>query len=150
MKFLPASAGLLALVVAAACDKPESAANAAPAAETQADMPQDHTSMQGNDLQARLIAHVGQVNAAGPAEFRQRFPQHRDLVNEMLGNCRDMMRNMNMTPPRQFTEMETALEADLARIPSLSDQELQSLLPQHIKRVQGVIDMRQDMMDKMM
>jgi hypothetical protein len=60
------------------------------------------------------------------------------------------MRQMNMTPPRQFTQVETALEADLQRIPAMSDADLRTLLPQHLDRVQTVIDMRQDMMDDMM
>jgi len=65
----------------------------------------------------------------------------------MLEDCRQMMRQMNMTPPRQFTDVETALETDLSRIPALSDTELRSLMPEHLDRVQTVIDMRQDMMD---
>jgi hypothetical protein len=60
-----------------------------------------------------------------------------------------MMRQMGMTPPRQFTSVETALETDLARIPSLDDAALRSLLPDHLDRVQTVIEMRQEMMDDM-
>lgn len=100
-------------------------------------------------LQTRLIEHIRSARAADVQEFRQTFPQHRDLVNEMLNDCRRMMRDMNMTPPREFTQLETALERDLRRIPSLSDAEVQSLLAQHLDNVQAVIDMRQDMMDDM-
>lgn len=105
--------------------------------------------MQGDALQSRLNEHVRTARAADVQEFRRIFPQHRDLVTEMLNDCRQMMRRMNMTPPQQFTQVETALETDLQRIPPMSDADLQSLLPQHLDRVQTVIDMRQDMMDDM-
>lgn len=119
-----------------------------PAAETPQASPQLAMPGQGDQLQTRLVSHVTSARATDATEFRQTFPEHERLVNEMLEDCRQMMRQMGMTPPREFTEMEQALESDLERIPDLSDAELQSLLPEHLDRVQAVIDMRQEMMDK--
>lgn len=119
-----------------------------PAAETPQESPQLTTPGQGDQLQARLVSHVSSARAADATEFRQTFPAHERLVNEMLEDCRQMMRQMGMTPPREFTQLEQALESDLERIPDLDDPELRSLLPEHLDRVQAVIDMRQEMMDK--
>jgi len=110
--------------------------------------PQDQPAM--DDLQMRLVNHMNEVRGSDAREFRQQFPEHRELVNEMLEDCRQMMREMDMTPPRRFTQVETALENDLERIPDMSDAELDALIPEHLDRVQTVIDMRQDMMDDMM
>lgn len=119
-----------------------------PAAEAPAGSDQA-TQPQADDLQARLTGHMSVARAASARGFRQLWPDHESLVREMLADCRQMMRQMGMTRPRQFTDVETALESDLERIPEISDPELQSLLPDHLDRVQAVIDMRQDMMDDM-
>lgn len=117
-------------------------------AETAAPAP-DHQMEAGDEFQQRLVAHVDRVRGLDAEEFREIFPEHRDLVNEMLEDCRQMMREMDMTPPRAFTQVETALENDLERIPDLGDDELDALIPDHLDRVQTVIDMRADMMDDM-
>jgi hypothetical protein len=137
------------IAFAAGCESPEPARDAAPADGTVEAPTQAQPDMQGDELQSRLNDHIRTARAADVQQFRQMFPQHRDLVMEMLNDCRQMMRQMNMTPPRQFTQVETALEADLQRIPTMSDADLQSLLPHHLDRMQTVIDMRQDMMDDM-
>lgn len=118
-----------------------------PTAETSGTSPQSEMQSGADQLQARLVGHVSRARAAGPAEFRQMWLEHEALVNEMLEDCRQMMRQMDMTPPREFTEVEAGLEEDLARIPTLGDPELASLLPDHLDRVQAVIDMRQEMVD---
>ncbi|MBA2671789.1 MAG: hypothetical protein H0U67_15590 [Gemmatimonadetes bacterium] len=104
---------------------------------------------QADALQTRLVSHMTRARTMGVGDFRQAWPQHSALVTEMLEDCRQMMRQMGMTPPRQFTSVETALETDLTRIPSLDDAALRSLLPDHLDRVQTVIEMRQEMMDDM-
>jgi hypothetical protein len=104
---------------------------------------------QADDLQSRLVGHMSVARAADARGFRQFWPEHEGLVREMLADCRQMMRQMGMTPPSQFTSVETALESDLERIPDLNNAELESLLPDHLDRVQAVIDMRQEMMDDM-
>ena len=120
----------------------------APATETAEPFPADEPAT--DEFQMRLVSHMERVRGMDAPQFRQQFPEHRDLVNEMLEDCRQMMREMGMTPPRQFTQVETALEEDLERIPEMDDAELEAHLPQHLDRVQTVIDMRQDMMDDMM
>jgi len=150
IRSLAATATAVALaVIATGCDT-EPDRTPAPAAETFAGAQAEPPAVAADALQQRLNDHMARARAADVQEFRQMFPQHRDLVNEMLEDCRQMMRQMNMTPPRQFTDVETALENDLQRIPTMTDPELQSLLPQHLDHVQTVIDMRQSMMDDMM
>jgi len=104
---------------------------------------------QADAMQARLVNHMARTRTMDVGEFRQAWPQHEALVREMLEDCRQMMRQMNMTPPRQFTSVESALETDLTRIPAMNDAELRSLMPEHLDRVQTVVDMRQEMMDSM-
>jgi len=105
--------------------------------------------MQEDELGPQLEANMQRARAADAQEFRRMFPEHRDLVNAMLDECREMMRDMGMTPPRQFTRVEEALEEDLRQIPNLSDEELANLKPDHLDRVQAVMDMRDDMMQDM-
>jgi|GEM_PF-3586860 len=140
-------------VIVAGCDTQDQERDtfdAVPPTATPATTPADQQQMQGDDLQMRLVSHMQEARTADAQQFRQMWPEHRDLVNEMLEDCRQMMRDMGMTPPRQFTQVETALEEDLQRMPDMNDAQLEAHLPQHLDRVQTVIDMRQDMMDDMM
>jgi hypothetical protein len=137
-------------VIVAGCETREDVDtfDTVPATETADPFPADEPA--ADEFQMRLVNHMQQVRGMDAQQFRQQLPEHRDLVNEMLEDCREMMRDMGMTPPRQFTQVETALEEDLERIPEMDDAELEAHLPQHLDRVQTVIDMRQDMMDDMM
>lgn len=118
-----------------------------PATEIQEPVQQPELEQQGDDLQTRLVDHLGRARSADASQFRQMWPEHERLVNEMLDDCRQMMQQMGMTPPRQFTQVEEALENDLETFPDLENEELEPLLPDHLDRVEAVIDMRQDMMD---
>jgi len=102
-----------------------------------------------DQLGPQLEANMQRARAADVEGFRRMFPEHRDLVNAMLEECRQMMREMGITPPRTFTRVEQALEEDLQRIPTLGDAELAALKPEHLDRVQRVMDMRDDMMQDM-
>ncbi len=132
MKVLAGGFALAFLVTA--CEPDDTATFDGQPAAT-AEEPATAMPMEEDRLGPQLEENMQRARAADVQEFRRMFPEHRDLVNAMLDECREMMRDMGMTPPRQFTRVEEALEEDLRQIPNLTDEELASLKPDHLDRV---------------
>jgi hypothetical protein len=68
---------------------------------------------QGDQLQERMVGHASRARAAGPSEFRLMGPKHEALVNEMLEDCRQMMRRMDITPRRPVRNSSKRSRNDL-------------------------------------
>ena len=102
--------------------------------------------MHEDTLGPRMATHLATLDRADAQHAKTLIPEHRRPVNAMIEECRQMMRQMNMTPPAKWTELESALKQDLDRLDQLPAEQLQAFLPEHRQRVQSMLDMRNDMM----
>ena len=73
-------------------------------------------------------------------------PAHAEAVNALIADCEQMMQQMKMTPPAKWNTAVAAVRADLAKMSSASAGALHAMVPAHVDRVKGILDMRHDMM----
>lgn len=101
--------------------------------------------MHADTLGPRMEESVSRMDAAAPAEVGAMLPAHRDLVLAMIEECRQMMANMNMTPPAEWTQLETQLQQDLQQMAGGAPP-AEEAVDQHLARVRAMMEMRDDMM----
>jgi hypothetical protein len=137
---------VLALSVFVACSSEPSdgndAVSEAPASGQATAMPAMHE----DTLAQRMETHLATVDRADAQQLKALVPEHRRMVTGMIEDCRQMMRQMNMSPPAKWTELENALMQDLDRMDQLPAEQIQAFLPEHRQRVQSMVDMRHEMM----
>ena len=71
---------------------------------------------------------------------------HRQTVEALIANCEMMMKQMKMNPPRKWTNAVAQLHQDLRQMTTANAAALHAMWPDHRLRVQGMLDMRHDMM----
>ena len=57
-----------------------------------------------------------------------------------------MMREMKMEPPRKWRNAVQELRTDLDRMANMTGAQLEKAMPEHRKRIEGMLAMRRDMM----
>ena len=102
--------------------------------------------MHQDTLAARVEAHLGRLASSDPDSLRALVPVDREVVTTLIADCERMMRQMKMDPPRKWRNAVRDLRRDLDRMDSLSGAQLQQAIPEHKKRVEGMLAMRHDMM----
>ncbi len=148
MKLLRQSILPLLLTVVAACDggAPSEQAAAETAPETGVAASHTPSAEESDAIAVRAEASLASLDASDPQGLRERLPEHRAAVTGVIDDCRKMMEEHGMTPPREFTMLEDAVRADLDRLNEAPDGQLATLLPEHRERVQRMLRMRHDMM----
>jgi hypothetical protein len=154
---------MIALTAAAACgsgSRDQTSENAAATAGTgaaaspagdsgHAAMPggaQGTGAMHQDTLAPRVEAHLQRLQTNDPDSLRALVPANRDVVNALIADCEQMMREMKMEPPRKWRNAVQDLRRDLDRMASMTGAQLRQLAPEHRKRIEGMLAMRRDMM----
>ncbi len=144
------------LAAAAACrseagKRAESTAAAAPATIDTGPraMAGSMKSMHEDTLAARVQAHLQRLATNNADSLKALVPIDRDVVTTLIADCEKMMREMKMPPPRKWNDAVKDLRQELARMATMSGAQLQGVIPEHRKRIEGMLSMRRDMMRMM-
>ncbi len=148
------------LMIAAACspgktDRSADSAGAgammgaAPADSGQMAIPggaQGMSGMHQDTLVPKVQAHLQRLQTANADSLRALVPDDRQVVTALIADCEQMMRQMKMEPPRKWRNAVQALRTDLDRMTSMTGAQLAQAMPEHRKRIEGMLAMRRDMM----
>lgn len=130
----------------AAIASPVSAAGADSARMTAAAGGETMGTMHRDTLAARVQAHLGRLATNNPDSLRALVPADREVVTMLIADCEQMMRRMRTDPPRKWRNAVRELRQDLDRLSSMSGTRLQQAMPEHRRRIEGMLAMRHDMM----
>lgn len=109
--------------------------------------PKAGMSMTHSDTVAdRASADLEQFASASDAQIKALLPAHTRAVEELVADCEKMMRMMKITPPAKWTKANSEIRSDLSRMKGMSASQIKAFVPEHRDHVQGILDMRQDMM----
>ncbi|MCY7380144.1 MAG: hypothetical protein LH467_12515 [Gemmatimonadaceae bacterium] len=70
----------------------------------------------------------------------------RRVVTALIADCEQMMRELKMEPPRKWRDAVHELRTDLDRMTNMTGAQLEQAMPEHRKRIEGMLAMRSDMM----
>lgn len=108
--------------------------------------PQAMGSMQHDTVASKVQAHLQRLSTAAPDSLRALVPPDREVVASLIADCEQMMRAMKMDPPQKWRNAVRDLRQDLDRMSSMTAAQLQQTMPEHRKRIEGMLAMRHDMM----
>ena len=148
------------LVLAAACSSSTRAATDTVAAGATPDTPataatMTHDSAGGmagrggrhaDTVVERVQRDLATMEAASGDAIVPLVPAHRQTVEALVADCEMMMKQMKMNPPRKWTNAIAALHQDLSTMATANSATLHAMWPEHKQRLQGMLDMRHDMM----
>ncbi len=148
------------LMIAAACspgktDRSADSAGAgamtgaAPADSGQMAIPggaQGMSGMHQDTLVPKVQAHLQRLQTANADSLRALVPDDRQVVTALIADCEQMMRQMKMEPPRKWRNAVQELRTDLDRMAKMTGAQLAQAMPEHRKRIEGMLAMRRDMM----
>ncbi|NUP56596.1 MAG: hypothetical protein HOQ19_12235 [Gemmatimonadaceae bacterium] len=103
-------------------------------------------SMHRDTIAPRVQAHLARLDTSDPDSLVALVATDRQVVTTLIADCERMMREMKMEPPREWRNAVQALRQDLDRMGSMSGAQLRQLVPDHRKRIEGMLTMRRDMM----
>ena len=102
--------------------------------------------MHTDSVAARVQGDLTAMNAASGEAIVPLVAAHRQTVEALIADCEMMMKQMKMDPPRKWTNAVASLHEDLSRMTTANAAALHAMWPDHRLRVQGMLDMRHDMM----
>lgn len=102
--------------------------------------------MHQDTLAAQVENHMQLLASANGDSLKALVPTDQRVVTNLIADCEMMMRQMKIDPPRKWTNAVADLRQDLAKMPSMSASQLQAFMPEHRKRIEGMLSMRRDMM----
>lgn len=131
-------------------------------AEKKSDMGDTATVARANDLggmrdSSMSMAHsdtvaerantdLAQFVAADSKSLKSLLPAHTRAVEDLVADCERMMREMKMTPPEKWKKANAEIQSDLKRMRGMTPSQLKAFVPEHRVHVEGILQMRQDMM----
>ena len=122
---------------------------AAPGDSGHAAMPAGGPGMSGmhqDTLAPKVEAHLQRLQTANPDSLRALVADDRRVVTALIADCEQMMREMKMEPPRKWRTAVQELRTDLDRMAKMTGAQLEQAMPEHRKRIEGMLAMRRDMM----
>lgn len=143
----------LSLAVTAGCRSDEgsdAADTAGPASAAGADSA--HGGMAGmqethpDTLAPKVEAHLRRLATTSSDSLRALVPANREIVNALIADCEQMMREMKMEPPAKWTNAVRDLRRDLDRMTGMTGEQLRAAMPEHRQRIEDMLGMRRDMM----
>ncbi len=141
---------LVLLVVAVACKAPatEQGADHSAAMDTGSaasllappvGMTAAHADSEVKQTVAAVTADVIALRDAPPAAARGKLPAHEQLVNSMLTNFEQRIRQMHVDADPAWTSVIDSVRTDLARLPAMKSDSLAAFLPKHLNRVMRIV-----------
>ncbi len=133
---------MLALVLLAACGrKPEPSGAPADSAGSMAGMP-----IQGMQMMPMMQAHFDSMAGMPAPQMAAKMSAHQDMASRMLDAMGADMRMMNMQPDAAWTALADSVRRDLAELPGLSGEALESRMKAHIDRMRRMMARHREMM----
>jgi hypothetical protein len=102
-----------------------------------------------NGMMGEMMAHMQMMRGAGADSMQAMLPMHRQMVANMLAQMNREMRDMGMSADAQWNATVDSLRSDLTRMPEMSSEELQALMPAHQDRMMRLMAMHRTMMSDM-
>ncbi|MFN2398150.1 MAG: hypothetical protein ABR543_05850 [Gemmatimonadaceae bacterium] len=102
--------------------------------------------MHEDTLAPRVEAHLRRLATTNPDSLKALVPANREMVNALIADCEQMMREMKMQPPAKWTNAVRDLRRDLDRMAGMTGEQLRAAMPQHRQRIEDMLGMRRDMM----
>lgn len=135
------SAGLAAMLIVAACSKKQ------PAPEQGGQMSgMQGMTMRSDSMMPMMRAHLDSL-AATPAQFvGGMLARHEELASQMLDAMGADMTAMGMKADSAWLALTDSVKRDLAELPTLTGQRLESKLRAHVDRFRRLMATHQEMM----
>lgn len=105
--------------------------------------------MQSTAMMTQMAAHMQQMQTAGADSMMRMLPGYRQSATDMLSQMNREMRDRNMQGDARWDATIDSLQQDLARMPQLSAEEMQALMPAHHARMTRLMEMHRGMMPGM-
>ena len=100
----------------------------------------------GMQMMQQMETHMREMEGLSPDSLRAMMPAHRQMAANALAEMERQMRGMNMMPDAQWNATADSLRQDLTRMPEMSAQELEAVMPAHNARIRRLMDMHRAMM----
>lgn len=112
------------------------------------EMPSMDMGQSGAMMQA-MTSHIETVQQIPGDSLATVLPAHRQQVANMIAQMNREMRDMSMPADAAWEAVVDSLRGDLTRMPEMSIDELQQLMPEHAVRVTRLMEMHRSMMEAM-
>lgn len=138
----------IALVAVAACG---GSPKQEPAAAGHQGMAMDSggMSMAGKSMTPMMQAHMDSMGRMSSEQMSASMGKHERMMSEMMDRMGGEMRQMQMAETGEWTALTDSVRQDLAQLPSLSGEKLQTRMRAHVKRVQRLLAAHEQMMKGM-
>ena len=131
---------------AAMAPAPAAAAGGAMATSDSAGKMAGMGGMKADTVVTRVQGDLSGMDAAAGEAIVPLVAAHKQTVEALVADCEMMMKKMKMAAPQKWTKAVAALHADLGKMTTANAAALHAMWPDHKQRVQGMLDMRHDMM----
>jgi hypothetical protein len=96
-----------------------------------------------------MTAHIEMMQRISADSVTAMLPTHRQQLANMIAQMNREMRDMNMPADTAWEAVLDSLRGDLTRMPDMSPNELEELMPEHVAQVTRLMDMHRRMMETM-
>jgi hypothetical protein len=98
------------------------------------------------EMLTQMQSHMQMMQNMNADSMQSMLPEHRQMAANMLAQMDREMREMNMVGDTAWRATADSLRKDLARMPEMSGQELQTIMPGHQQRIMRLMEMHRRMM----
>ncbi|MGH7620391.1 MAG: hypothetical protein ACREPM_24505 [Gemmatimonadaceae bacterium] len=95
-----------------------------------------------------MHAELTRLRAMSPNKMKGAIPTHRQMTANMLSAMNADMRSMNMTGDPAWNTLVDSVRRDPVQLPDLPSTQLAVVLPLHAARVERLMTMHQQMMQR--
>ena len=141
----------LVLLVTAGCNN----AKDEPATDGHQGMAMDTGTMKGmagmssTSMMPAMQAHMDSMMRMGPEQMSGTMPRHERMMSQMMDQIGAEMRQMQMTETKEWGALADSIRQDLAELPGLTGQKLQTRMRAHGERVRRLMAAHEQMMKGM-
>jgi hypothetical protein len=105
--------------------------------------------MQGMQMMPQMRAHMDSMMRMSPQQMQAMMAMHQGMMSQMMDGMGADMRGMKMAGTPEWTALTDSVKQDLAELPNLKGQELQTRVRAHAERVRRLMEMHERMMQGM-
>lgn len=102
--------------------------------------------MQNSPMMTQMSSYMEQMRTAGADSVMRMMPDYRQMAGNMLSQMNSEMRDMNTEGDARWNATVDSVRQDLTRMPDLSADEMQALMPAHHERMTRLMEMHRTMM----
>jgi len=98
------------------------------------------------NMMSGMRAHMDSMMRMSPQQMQGMMAMHEQMMSRMMDGMGADMRNMKMAADPKWNALGDSVKQDLAELPSLNGQKLQSRMRAHGERVRRLMEMHKQMM----